>query len=134
MPSRISKNLYKTGNADLGWEVLKRLIGYTDYFPYFSQNPRTDRPFQDLTSMPLEVSAGGGMEAIIYGVFGIHPLIDGSIIINPPYNSSLGISEIKDFDFRGHKYGVKMLPQYYEIYKDNIKVLEEYYGKEHSCK
>ena len=49
----------------------KRNIRYVDHFPYLPQNPRIDIPEQDRSSMPLEISAGAGMEAIVFGTFGV---------------------------------------------------------------
>ena len=39
----------------------------------------TDRAFQDLSSMPTELSAGAGLEAVWFGVFGLQPQMDGSL-------------------------------------------------------
>ena len=89
MPGRISRNLYRQGFPEMGWDILKRHIGYIDYFPYLPQNPRTDTPEQDRSSMPVEISAGAGMEAIIFGTFGIN--IDKDVLtIKPNTNDDLG--------------------------------------------
>ena len=54
-----------------------------DYFPYLPQNPWTDKPEQDLSSMSLEIAAGAGMEAIIFGTFGVKIEEDKLTYSNP---------------------------------------------------
>jgi len=129
MPLRIARNLYKIGNSELGWEVLKRFAGYADYFPYITQNPSTDKPQQDLSAMPLQISAGAGVEAILFGTFGITPGIDGRISFNPVYNRELGICEMKGYKFRGHSYDLEMLRKTFKVYKDGKMLGEMKYGQ-----
>lgn len=127
MPTRIARNLYKIGFSELGWKVLKRYARYVDYFPYFTQNPSTDKPHQERSSMPLEISAGSAAEALIFGTFGVNIDIN-SISINPCYHEDLGYSVLKDFRWRGSVYDVELHKRTFVVYKNGVKLFEALYG------
>lgn len=107
MPGKISRNLYRQGFPELGWEILKRHAGYIDYFPYLPQNPRTDAPVQDRSSMPVEIAAGAGMEAIIFGLFGINA-DKGMLSFTPHFHEELGETALRNFRFRGKSYDISL--------------------------
>ncbi len=128
MTPRIALNLYHSGHPALAWDVLQRYAGYVNHFPYLSQNPRTDRPLQDLSSMALEISAGAGIEAILFGIFGLRPMVDGALEIDPAYNPALGTAKLSDYRFRGHAYDVLLAPGGYEVWRDEATVAQQPYG------
>lgn len=128
MPGRISRNLYKQGFAELGWDILKRNIGYIDYFPYFPQNPKTDNPEQDRSSMPLEISAGAGMEAIIFGTFGIN--IEKEVLtIKPNTHEELGETTLRDFKFRGKSYNIQINKRNFSVFQDGNHLATKPFGE-----
>jgi hypothetical protein len=128
MPGRISRNLYRAGFAEMGWDILRRHMGYIDYFPYLPQNPRTDVPEQDRSSMPVEISAGAGMEAIIFGTFGIN--INGDVLtIKPDYHEDLGISILRDFKFRGKSYNIQVNNRSFSVFRDGIEITTKPFGE-----
>jgi hypothetical protein len=128
MPGRISRYLFQNGFAEVGWDVLKRNMRYIDYFPYFPQNPKTDNPEQDRSSMPLEISSGAGIEAIIFGVFGIS--IDGNqLIIKPNTCEDLGETSLNNFNFRGKLYKIQMHKRSFDVYQDGNLFASEPYGE-----
>ena len=128
MPGRISRNLYKQGFPELGWEILKRNMGYIEFFPYLPQNPRTDAPIQDRSSMPLEISAGAGMEAIIFGTFGI--TIDKErLTIKPNTHEELGISTLRDFKFRGKSYSIQIDKRTFSVFRDGKAIATKQFGE-----
>ncbi len=117
MPGRIARNLYSQGFAEIGWEILKRHAGYIDYFPYLPQNPRTDTPEQDRSSMPVEIASGAGMEAIIFGTFGIR--MDGDrLTICPNYHPEMGNSSLRNLIFRGRSYSVSVSEKEFSVWRD----------------
>jgi hypothetical protein len=128
MPGRISRNLYRQGFAELGWDILKRNMGYMDYFPYFPQNLRTDNPEQDRSSMPLEISAGAGMEAIIFGTFGIN--IEKEVLtIKPNTHEGLGETTLRDFKFRGKLYNIQISKRNFSVFQDGKHLVTKPYGE-----
>ncbi|MFC2125493.1 hypothetical protein ACFLU5_11845, partial [Bacteroidota bacterium] len=98
MPGRISRYLYQKGFAGKGWDLLKRHIRYMDYFPYLPQNPYTDRPEQDRSSMPLEIAAGAGIEAIVFGTFGVK-MEEDKLVIRPFNHEDIGEATLKEINY-----------------------------------
>ncbi len=82
----------------------------------------TDRAFQDLSSMPTELSAGAGLEAVWFGVFGLQPQMDGSLLVSPAWNSELGNASLKNFRFRNHSYDITLTPTRFEVHRDGQPV------------
>jgi hypothetical protein len=129
MPGRISRYLYKNGFAGKGWNLIRRHMNYIDYFPYLPQNARTDSPHQDRSSMPLQISAGAGMEAIIFGVFGIKYEKD-QMIIQPAYHQDIENTVFKNIRFNGKVYGIHLKNKQFFVYEDNTLIASKYYGQE----
>ncbi len=128
MSGRISRNLYKQGFAEMGWDVLKRNMRYIDYFPYLPQNPRTDTPEQDRSSMPVEISAGAGMEAIIFGTFGI--TIEKNVLtIQPNMHEELGVTTLRDFKFMGKSYNIQINKRNFSVFQDGKLVATKCFGE-----
>jgi len=128
MPTRIARNLYKVGNAQLGWDVIKRYARYIDYFPYLSQNPSTDAPIQDRSSMPLQISAGAAAEALLFGTFGITPSRT-QLSFRPTYHSDLGNCSVKNYHWGGHTYELYLKDHTFVVYQDGTLFKEEVYGE-----
>ena len=128
MPGRISRNLYKQGFAEMGWDILRRNMRYIDFFPYLPQNPRTDAPIQDRSSMPVEISAGAGMEAIIFGTFGI--TIDKDVLtVKPNMHEELGESILRDFKFRGKSYNIQIGKRSFSVFKEGRLIATKPFGE-----
>ncbi len=128
MPGRISRNLYRKGFPELGWEILKRHTRYIDYFPYLPQNPRTDAPVQDRSSMPVEIAAGAGMEAIIFGLFGINA-DKGKLTFKPSIHEELGETALYNFRFRGKSYDIILNRNDFSVSLDGKKIAVRKYGE-----
>jgi hypothetical protein len=128
VPGRLSKYLYSQGFAEMGWDLLRRNIRYIDYFPYLPQNPRTDAPEQDRSSQPVEISAGAGMEAIVFGTFGIN--IEKDILtIAPNTHEDLGVTTLRDFKFRGKSYNIQINKRNFSVFMDGIHIVTKPYGE-----
>jgi len=128
MPGRVSRYLYQKGFAGKGWNLLKRNMRYITYFPYLPQNPRTDAPEQDRSSMPLQISAGAGMEAIIFGTFGVK--MEGNTIrFQPISNEDIGTAQMKNIKYRGKNYGVKLEKKTFSVYENDTLIETKFYGE-----
>lgn len=128
MPGRISRNLYHRGFAGKGWDVLKRNIRYIEHFPYLPQNPRIDNPEQDRSSMPLQISAGAGWEAIVFGTFGVKIEKD-TLTIKPFNHEDIGEATLKDIRWKGRNYGVKLSRKTFSVYEDEKLIATRFYGE-----
>ena len=128
MSGKISENVYRYGFPELGWNILRRHMGYIDYFPYLPQNPRTDTPSQDRSSMPVEIASGAGMEAIIFGTFGIS-IDNDRMIISPNTHSDLGTTTLRDFKFKGNSYNIQIRKREYSVYCNGKHLATRAYGE-----
>ena len=118
-PLRIAEALYRL-DSDKAWDVLSRCARWVECFPYFPQTIYADelalQPHQ--MDWPLQISGGGGVQAVVFGLFGIQPAEDGSITISPHYNKSLGESKLTGYRFRGHSYDIILKPTSFEVHRD----------------
>ena len=128
MPGRISRYLYQRGFAGQGWDILKRHIRYMDYFPYLPQNPFTDKPEQDLSSMCLEISAGAGMEAIIFGTFGVKIEVN-KLTIKPYNHEDIGEAALKDIPYKGRMFGIQLSKKTFSVYEGKTLIATKFYGE-----
>ena len=128
MPNRIAESLYQLGYVDKGWEILSRCIRWCEGYPYFPQEIFTERLSNPPYEMPLEISGGGGMQAILFGVFGLRPQNDRSLIIQPAYHIDLGEARMRGFVFAGHRYDIELGCEEYRVYRDGLLAVEASYG------
>lgn len=125
---RIGELLYRVGQPDLAWDVLSRCLRWVEKYPYFPQDVFTDSGEWPRAEMPLEISAGGGVQAILFGVFGLRPNADGALKIAPAYHPSLGRAAMKGYRFHGHTYDVVMNPAGFQVFRDGKLVAEKEHG------
>jgi hypothetical protein len=129
MPLRIAETLYRLGYSELGWNILERCARWTEKYPYLPQDAFTDSIADlDEEDMPLEIAAGSGAQAILFGVFGLRPAMDGSLAISPAYHTELGEAKMAGYHFRGHTYDVAMMPAEYCVYADGKLAARNTYG------
>jgi hypothetical protein len=129
MPLRIAETLYRLGYSELGWNILARCARWTERYPYLPQDAFTDSIGDlDEEDMPLEIAAGSGAQAILFGVFGLRPTMDGSLAISPAYHTELGEATMAGYHFRGHTYDVAMMPGEYYVYRDGKLAARNAYG------
>jgi hypothetical protein len=128
MPLRIAETLYRLGYSELGWDILARCGRWTERFPYLPQDAYTDYFGEIPEDMPLEIAAGSGVQAILFGIFGLRPQMDGSLQISPAYHSEMGEAKMAGYRFRGHTYDIAMMPAEYSVYRDGELVARSVYG------
>jgi Mannosylglycerate hydrolase MGH1-like glycoside hydrolase domain len=128
-PFRIAESLYRLGYAETAWDILARCTRWTNHFPYIPQEIFADSPRYPEVEMPIALSAGSGVQAILFGVFGLRPQANGSLDIAPSYRHELGVARMTGYKFRGHTYGVVMGPWNYEVYRDGQLAARNVYGE-----
>ncbi len=110
MATRIAESLYRLGERHVAWDVMKRCIRWTERLPYWPQTLYADelalQPHQ--VDWPLQIAGAGGVQAVVYGVFGIRPHSDGTLEIQPSCEADLGDASLKGYRFRGRVYDVTM--------------------------
>jgi hypothetical protein len=128
-PLRLIESLYRLGYAESAWDLLARCTRWTNHFPYIPQEIFADFPGYPEVEMPLALAAGSGVQAILFGVFGLRPQENGSLVISPSYHHELGVARMTGYKFRGHTYGVVMGPWDYAVYRDGQLAARNAYGK-----
>ena len=127
-PLRLAESLYRLGYGELGWDILNRCTRWTEHFPYIPQEIFADYPRSPEVEMPLEVAAGSGVQAVIFGVFGLRPRMDGTLFVSPSYSQDLGHASLTGYRFRSHLYNVVLGPWDYEVYRDGEMATRKSYG------
>jgi len=129
-PLRIAESLYRMEDPKRGWDVLSRCLLWVDRFPYFPQTIYTEElAIQDHErGWSLQISAGAGAEAVIYGVFGLMPQDDGNLAVNPHYEKSLGTATLRAYRFREHSYDLCMDAKSFKIFRDGVQLSKECHG------
>jgi len=130
MPLRIAESLYRAGYAQLGWDVLSRCMKWTERYPYIPQDVFTDQ-ILDLEDedMPLEIASGSAAQAVLFGIFGLRPAIDGTLTISPSYHDALGESTMTGYTFHNHTYDLVLTESRYRVYRDGKLAAENPYSK-----
>ena len=128
-PLRLAESLYRLGYSDLAWDVLARCTKWTEHFPYITQEIFADYFRSPEVEMPLEIAAGSGVQAVIFGVFGFRPHLDGSLEVAPSYHHELGEARLTGYKFRGHSYDVALSAWDYEVFQDGKSVKRADYAK-----
>jgi len=127
-PLRLSESLYKLGYSELAWNILARCAKWTEHFPTITQEVFGDNFRAPEAEMPLELAAGSGVGAVVFGVFGLRPHLDGTLSVSPSYHQELGQARMSGYRFRGHSYDVVLGPWDYEVLVDGNLALRTHYG------
>jgi Mannosylglycerate hydrolase MGH1-like glycoside hydrolase domain len=129
MPLRIAESLYRLGYGELAWDILARCTRWANHFPYIPQSIFTDFPGNTQVEMPLELSAANGVQAILFGAFGLRPQNNGSLEISPSYHHEMGHATMTGYRYRGHSYSVLMDSRGYSVYRDVNLAARNPYGE-----
>tara|TARA_R110000868_G_scaffold76774_4_gene220510 strand:- start:5970 stop:8147 length:2178 start_codon:yes stop_codon:yes gene_type:complete len=128
MPGRISRYLYQRGFAGKGWDLLNRHVRYMDHFPYLPQNPWTDKAEQDRSSMPVQIAAGAGLEAIVFGTFGIK-MEEDKLTIKPYNHEDIGEATLTDIVWKERSFGVQLKQKTFSVYEGDKLLATKFYGE-----
>ncbi len=132
-PLKVVEQLFRLGLSDAPWNLLKRCLRWVERFPYFPQTIYGDvlelQPHQ--VDWPLQLSAGAGAQAIIHGVFGFQPQDDGTVIVAPCYDPTLGIAELSQCQFRGRNYRIRLARKGFEVWRDGESIGKSPYRPMH---
>lgn len=101
---------------------------YIDHFPYLPQNPRIDVAEQDRSSMPLQISAGSGWEAVVFGTFGVK-VEPGKLTIKPFNHEDIGTATLKDIAWEGRTFGVELTRKTFSVYEGDKLLATKFYGE-----
>ncbi|KAA2245685.1 hypothetical protein F0L74_06945 [Chitinophaga agrisoli] len=104
---QLALDLYGEHLPAKAWDVLKRQFWIGQQLPYFPQEHFCDRPGSPAYKRANVVSGLMGSAAILYGMVGLEPRLDGSLWIHPQPTADNNV-QIKGFIHRDHIVDVQL--------------------------
>ena len=119
----LAQILYHLGESDLAWNVLRRFFWMGGMLPYYPQEMLADRP-----AVPAHKRANcnSGLvhaQAILYGLAGFDPRIDGSLWVHP-HPPKAGRIALKGYRIRGHVVDLYLEPKIARVVCDGREVYQ----------
>jgi hypothetical protein len=99
--AQLALDLYHEHFPEKAWDVLRRQFWLGELWPYFPQEHFCDRPASPIFKRANIIAGITGAEAILHGLIGLDPRLDGSLWINPQSTLTDKV-EIKGYGFRQH--------------------------------
>jgi len=129
-PARVIEYLFRNKiRTDAAYEILKRISQWRSVAPYISQEQFGQYFGTPHVEMPMSIAGAAYAQAVIFGVFGLNPRLDGKLEINPSYDPVMGTtSRLTNFTFQNHSYDIYLSLGFYEAFRDGKFIARNEYG------
>jgi len=129
-PSRVIEYLFRNKiRTDRAFDLLKRISQWYNVAPYIPQEQFGQYFGTPHVEMAMSLAGAAYAQAIIFGVFGINPRMDGRLEINPSYDKIMGpYSNLNGYVFNSQSFDVNMYDDSYEVYRDGKFLVKNSYG------
>lgn len=114
---QLALDLYNERLPARAWDVLKRQFWIGQQLPYFPQEHFCDRPGSPAYKRANVVSGLMGAAAVLYGMAGLDPRLDGSLWIHPQPVTNDKV-QVKGFVHRKHVIDVELSASFCKIMLD----------------
>ncbi|SEG68740.1 hypothetical protein SAMN05216223_108120 [Actinacidiphila yanglinensis] len=115
---QLALTLWEQARPRSAWDVLRRVLWMGEHFPYFPQDHYCDRPAAQPRGRRANVIAGlTGAEAVLLGMAGLRPRVDGTLDLDPPDWLPGGL-ELRGLYYRGHEIDVRRSAGHCEVSVD----------------
>ena len=111
---QLAETLWKCGRDALAWDVLSRHFWMGEMLPYIPQEHSCDRPATPAHKRANIISGVAGYEAILHGMAGVQPQLDGSLRIAPHPHPD-GFVEFTGIRHRGRSIDLRFTAQRMEV-------------------
>lgn len=120
-PPLLAQILWRQGWPEPAWDVLRRVLWLGQHFPYYPQEHFCDRPMAPHWKRANEIAGFAGCEALLTGMAGFVPRLDGSLWVNPRVPTG-GQVEIRGYPFVGRRVDIHTSPEECEVRLDGTIV------------
>lgn len=121
--------LYQAGYAREAEEVLRRILWWGERFPYYPQCIYADHAAYRYDGAAINISGSSTVDPIIYGIFGIEPQVDGTLVINPKPGMLGRGASLRNVLIRGRRIDVFLNANRYELRVDGKPIAYPSYGR-----
>jgi hypothetical protein len=99
---RIAEFLYQAGYTAQAEKILERTLWWGERLPYWGDSMSANQiEYRKDTPLQNSVAAPAGAQCIIFGMFGVHLDLDGTVTINPKLPSWAPDASLKGLKLRG---------------------------------
>jgi hypothetical protein len=117
----LAQTLWEIGHSDLAWDVMKRHFWMGKHLPYFPQEHYCDRPQTPAHKRANNIAGMAGAQALIMGLAGLRPQLDGSLLVHPqpPVDGRVSVT---GYVYRGKCIDVHLEPGHCRIICDGSEI------------
>ncbi len=119
----LAETLWEMRQPKLAWDVLRRHFWMGEMMPYFPQEHDCDRPSMPSNKRANIIAGVAGLQAVLYGMAGFRPELDGSLVLNPQPPEE-GFVEMKGFRHRGSIINILLQPGYMKVSVNDVIAYE----------